>query len=190
MGSALPAAAAALLSAAPCVGFSGARAPAPASLDAVQLVAAALPAGALVVVGCAAGVDQRTRQLVPSARVFQARAFGAGRGAVAARSIACVRACASAGGVWCSFPAGPAPAQLRPSSRASDCFCGTGSGTWASLALAIGLGLGAIVFLPASVAPPASFGLVAAGGGWFVAQPPAQQRTFFSSGEIRHENHL
>jgi hypothetical protein len=175
VASALPAAAAALLAAAPCVGFSGARSPSPAALAAVRLAVAALPAGIPVVVGCAAGVDQRTRQLVPSARVFRASAFGAGRGAVAARSIACVRACAAAGGVWCAFPAGPAPAQLRPSSHAAACFCGSGNGTWASLALAIGSGLGAIVFLPASVLPPAAFGLVSAGAGWFVAQPPAQQ---------------
>jgi hypothetical protein len=172
---ALPAPAAALLAAAPCVGFSGSRTPSPAALVAVQLVAAALPPGAVVVVGCASGIDQRTRQLIPSARVFQARTFGAGRGAVAARSIACVRACASAGGVWCAFPAQACPARLRPSSSSSACFCGAGSGTWASLALAIGLGRSAIVFLPPGSVPPAPFGLVSAGAGWWFAPPPAVQ---------------
>lgn len=174
----LPASVSALLASAPVVGFSGSRAPAPASLAAVAQAVAALPAGAVVVIGCAAGVDQAARALVPSARVLRASSFGSGRGSFAARSIACVRACA--GGAWCSFPAGPAPAGLRPSSSAAACFAGFGSGSWASLALALGLGLGAVVFLPASVAPPAGWGLVGASGGWFVAQPaPLQQLALF-----------
>jgi hypothetical protein len=111
------------------------------------------------------------------ARVFVAASRQPGH--LAARSIAVVRACAGAGGSWCAFPAGPAPVQLRPSSRASACFSGSGSGTWASLALGIGLRRAAIVFLADDSAPPSSFGLVAAGGGWWIAQPQTKQLALF-----------
>ncbi len=152
--------------------------PSLASLAAVAQIAVVIPASTPVVVGDAAGIDQRARQLVPSARVFFASDYGNERRSFAARSIACVQACASAGGVWCSFPRGPAPASLRPSSG-SACFAGYGSGTWASLAFALGLGLGVVVFLPSDVAAPAGWPLSPAGGGWFVAQPPTQQLTLF-----------
>jgi hypothetical protein len=92
-----------------------------------------------------------------------------------ARSVACVRACAAARGVWCAFPAQACPTGLRPSVQASACFAGFGSGTWASLALALGLGLPAVVFLPAGVQAPAGWGLAAAGAGWHTGQPPAQR---------------
>jgi len=173
----LPAHILATLAAAPVVGFSGSRAPAAASRTSVRLAAAAIPASVPVVVGCAAGIDQQARQLFPAARVFYAAAYGTGRGSFAARSIACVQACA--GGVWASFPAGPAPAGLRPSSSGSACFAGYGSGSWAGLAYAIGSGLSAIVFLPAGSVPPASFGLVSAGQGWYFAAAPARQLTLF-----------
>jgi len=173
----LPVSVLSLLAGAAVVGFSGSVAPAAASLAAVAQVAAALPVGAPVVVGDAPGVDQRARQLVPRARVFFASTYGSGRGSFAARSIACVQACAPAG-VWCSFPARPAPAGLRPSSSAAACFSGLGSGTYASLAFALGSGLGAVVFLPAGVVSP-GWGLSPAGGGWFVALLPARQLSLF-----------
>lgn len=91
MASALPAAAAAILAAAPCVGFSGSRAPALASLVAVTQVAAAVPVGVPVIVGDARGIDACARRLADAPQVFFAAAYGSGRGAVAARSIACVR---------------------------------------------------------------------------------------------------
>lgn len=173
----LPIAISALLAATPCVGISGTRRPAPASLVALHQLAAAIPAAALVVVGDASGVDQRVRRLLPCASVFVAASRQPGQ--LAARSIAVVRACAGAGGVWCAFPATSAPPTLRPSSRASACFSGSGNGTWASLALSLGLGLAAVVFLADDIAPPSSFGLVAAGVGWWLAQAPAEQLALF-----------
>jgi hypothetical protein len=175
----LPSAILSLLAPARCIGFSGSLAPAPASLATLAQLVNALPAGISIIVGDAPGIDQQVRQLIPSARIFFASAFGSGRGAFAARSIACVRAVAAARGVWASFPASLAPVGLRPSSSASACFAGYGSGTWASLAFALGLGLSAIIFLPSDVAAPAGWPLSPVGRGWFVAQPPAQQLALF-----------
>jgi len=174
----LPATVSSLLASAAVVGFSGSRAPSPASLAAVQLVAAGLAPAVPVVVGDARGIDQHAAQLLPAARVFQASSFGIGhapginrplsvRAQLVMRSIACVRACA--GGVWCAFPAHACPADLRPARSSSACFNGSGSGTWASLAFAIGSGVAPLVFLPLSIVPPAAFGLVSAGQGWHVA---------------------
>jgi len=172
----LPATVSSILASAAVVGFSGSRAPTPASLAAVQLVAAGLTPAMPVVVGCAVGVDQHAKQLMPHACVFRASAYGSARSAYAMRSIACVQACA--GGVWCSFPAGPCPTGLRPSSSSSACFNGSGSGTWASLAYAIGSGCAPVVFLPLSIVPPAAFGLVGTGQGWYVAAQSVGQRSF------------
>lgn len=110
------------------IGFSGSRAPSVASVCALRSVLAALPSEVSVVVGCASGIDALVRSACPSARVFQARDYGIGRGALAARSIACVRAVAAAGGVWVSFPDAPCPAGLRPSSSLSACLRATGRG--------------------------------------------------------------
>jgi len=163
-----------LISGAPAVGISGSRRPAPASLVALAALVAQLPAGALVVVGDAPGIDRRAAKLLPQAWVFRAASYGVVRGAFAARSIACVQACAGAGGVWCAFPAGPAPAGLRPSASAAACFAGFGSGTWAALALAVGLRLPVVVYLPADVPAPAGWALVVADPGWYTFQPPTQ----------------
>ena len=69
------------------IGFSGSRhtiAP-----DAGELAAAAVLAGAEVVIGCAAGVDAFFRSQFPAARVLQVdRALG--RAGFARRSIACL----------------------------------------------------------------------------------------------------
>jgi hypothetical protein len=159
----------ALLSCAPAVGFSGSRSVVPPASVWVPVCAAV--GAAPVFVGCAAGVDAACRSAFPAARVFRASGFGAGRGAFAARSVAFVRAVSGAGGALLSFPAAACPPGLLPSSSASRCFCGAGSGSWASLAFAIGLGLPCAVWLPAGVPAPAGWGLLPAGGGWFVSSP-------------------
>ncbi|MGF1566855.1 MAG: hypothetical protein ACFCVD_02070 [Nodosilinea sp.] len=167
------------LSGVSCLGFSGSRRPCAVSLAALRGLAGLVAPGVAVVTGCAPGIDQAARLTFPAAQVFRAAAFGSGRGAFAARSVACVRAVAAAGGLWVSFPAGPCPAGLVPSGRSSRCFCGTGSGTWASLAFAVGLGLPCLVFLPPGVLPPVGWGLQSLGGGWFHAAPPVVQGSLF-----------
>ena len=123
------------------------------------------------VVGCASGVDSFFSGSFPSLSVFRASSFGRGRGSFAARSVAVVRAVASAGGVWLSFPSSPCPCVLVPSGVSSRVFCGLGSGSWSSVAFACGLGVPCLVFLPSGVEFPPSwllFGFVSLGGGvWF-----------------------
>lgn len=139
------------LASASVVGFSGSRSLAsPAQSAAVAAALSRVAAGAVVHVGCAGGVDQLVRQSAGAtgwSLVVHRVAFG-GRGAFAARSIACVQAVAAAGGVWVAFPSAPCPAGLVPSASASHCFSGAGSGTWASAALAVGLGLSVLVWAP------------------------------------------
>lgn len=152
------------------VGFSGSRTPAgllpPAALSAA---AAAVPAGARVVVGCQRGVDAFFRQCFPSAEVFSVASgkWGQGKGAYAARSIACVQAVAGNCGLWVSFPASECPPGLIPSAKSSKCFSGSGSGTWASLAFACGLGVSCLVYSPFGV--PVGWGLSPVPNleGWF-----------------------
>lgn len=175
---ALPAAVASVLRFAGSFGFSGSRGAAPAVCAAV---AAAVPRGSSVFVGCAAGVDAAFRGFFPSASVFFASSFGSGRGSFAARSVACVRAVAAAGGflppLWVAFPSGACPAGLLPSASSSRAFCGSGSGSWASLAFAAGSGVPCLVF---GFAPPAGWGFVSLGGGWwFSGWPSSSQLSFF-----------
>lgn len=160
-------------------GFSGSRRSVP--LGAVRAALAAIPAGASVFVGCAAGVDACVRSLAAGSRVFRASSFGSGRGAFARRSIACVRAVAAARGVWVSFPGAPCPAGLVPSASPGRCFCGLGSGSWASLALAVGLGVPSFLFPPVGLVPPAGWGFVAVPGspGWWSAASVARQLRLF-----------
>jgi hypothetical protein len=157
-----------------CVGFSGSRSPGAESVAAVRVALSRVAPGAAVLVGCAAGVDAVVRAAVPPSRLQVFSVGFAGRGAFAARSAACVRAVAAAGGCWVSFPSVPCPAGLLPATSSSRCFCGAGSGSWASLAFARGLGLPCLVFLPAGVAAPVGWGLVALGRGWWVAEGAAQ----------------
>jgi len=167
----LPAAVAAVFSAARAVAFSGSRSPGGLLPVAVfSAAAAAVPASAAVAVGCARGVDAVARGFFPGARVFSVASglFGSGRGAFAARSVACVRSVAVPWGVFVSFPCRPCPAGLLPGSS-SRAFCGSGSGSWASLAFALGLGLRCVVWLPAGVCAPVGWGLSAAGGGWWLS---------------------
>lgn len=166
------------------IGFSGSRAPSAVSVRALHLVLGASPSDASVVVGCASGIDALVRIAYPSARVFRADDYGVGRGALAARSIACVRAVAAAQGVWVSLPDAVCPIGLRPSSSASACFAGYGSGSWASLALALGLGVRCLVFLPPGVLVAAGWPLVALAAQlsdcWFVSVAGARQSVLFS----------
>ena len=157
------------LSSASVVGFSGSRSfVAPAGL--LPAVFSCVSTSASVVVGCARGLDFSVRVAFPRARVFYASSFGRGAGSFARRSCAVVRACSSApSSVWVSFPASPCPAGLVPSPLSSVCFRGLGSGSWASLALACGLGVPCFVWLPPTVSPPAGWGFLGLGGGWWFA---------------------
>lgn len=170
-----------VLASASRVGFSGSRSvPCVASAAAVRRAVSAVGAGVPVSVGCASGVDELVRSLCPRALVFSVAAVGfSGRGAFAARSAACVRSVAVAGGVWCSFPGGACPVGLLPSASAARCFSGFGSGSWASLAFAAGLGVPCLLFLPPGVSAPAGWGFVAGGGGWFFRPAPALQLSLF-----------
>jgi hypothetical protein len=147
------------------VGFSGSRRLAPAFAPLVAgVVASVLAAGRSVAVGCAAGADAFVRSAAPGALVFSAAAFGSGRSAFAARSVALVRAVAAGGpgSGFVVFPGAPCPAGLSPSARSSACFCGSGSGSWASAAFAVGLGLPLVVF-------PCGFSALPAWGRWVPA---------------------
>ncbi len=153
------------LQSAPVVGIGGSRAPGAASLRALRRLLPLIPSSTPVFVGCAAGIDAAVRSARPGARVF--RAASSRPGALARRSIRCVRAVAQAGGVWVSFPGRACPPGIRPSRSPSACFSGGGSGSWASLALAAGLGAPCPVFLPRGLQPPSAFGLHPLGRGWF-----------------------
>ncbi|WP_126148331.1 hypothetical protein [Synechococcus elongatus] len=160
-----------LLSSFSVVGFSGSRAPSPASLSAVAVALSRLSPSAAVLVGCAAGVDQAVRQSCPRASVFSASQFGSGRGSFAARSVAFVRSLAAASGCLVSFPSGACPVAVVPSARPASCFCGSGSGSWASAAFAVGLGVPVLLF--ASAVP--AWGFVSLGRGWWLHLPAVVQ---------------
>lgn len=133
-----------------------------------------------VFVSSASGVSALARAAFPFAQVF---AFGSGGapGAVgaslfAARGAALIRAlAASSHPLWVCWPGQRCPAFVRPSRYHSRCWCGAGSGSWAECAFAAGLGVPVLVFLPAGVQPPASWGQwqPSAFGGWLLL--PAQQ---------------
>jgi hypothetical protein len=179
LAASLPVSVLSVLSQVGAVGFSGSRSAVPAVVPAVAAAVAALRCP--VFVGCARGVDAAFRAAFPGALVLAASSFGSGRGSFAARSTACVRAVAVAGagsagsflgGLWVSFPSGPCPSGLLPSASSSRAFCGAGSGTWASAAFAVGSGLPVLVF---GWAPPAGWGFVSLGGGWWFSGWPASQ---------------
>ncbi len=175
----LPAAVVSVLSRAGAVGFSGSRSSVPLVCSVVAAAVSGLRCP--VFVGCAAGVDAAFRGFFPGASVFSALSFGRGRGSFAARSAAVVRAVAVAGagsagsflgGLWVSFPSGSCPFGLLPSASSSRAFCGSGSGTWASAAFAVGSGLPVLLF---GFSPPAGWGFVSLGGGWWFSGWPASQ---------------
>lgn len=175
----LPASVLSVFGRAGAVGFSGSRFSVPSVVPAVASAVRALRCP--VFVGCARGVDAAFRAAFPGASVLAASSFGSGRGSFAARSAACVRAVAVAGagpagsflgGLWVCFPSGACPAGLLPSASSSRAFCGSGSGSWASAAFAVGSGLPVLVF---GFAPPAGWGFVSLGGGWWFSGWPASQ---------------
>ncbi|MEB3831808.1 hypothetical protein, partial [Phormidium sp. CCY1219] len=138
------------------VGFSGSRrSPDAIAADNISAAIAAVPADVPISVGCQRGVDAFVRAACARAKVFSVSDFNIlGRGAYAARSIACVRSVKVPDGLWISFPASDCPADLKPSSSSSRCFSGKGSGTWASLAFAVGLGVESLLWLPHGISPP------------------------------------
>ncbi len=137
----------------------------PAAL--LSVLALVEESSAPVLTGCARGCDRAVvERLGPRVTVF--RVSGVGRGAFAARSTAFVRALAAAGGTLLSFPAGPCPAGVVPSSSWRSA---SGSGSLGSLALAVGLGVPCVVWLAGE--PPA-WGFSPLGGGWWSICPPVQ----------------
>ena len=158
------------------VGFSGSR----SCVSGALYLAVEAVSSQQVLVGCTKGVDAAVRELRPDARVFDARVFGAGRGAFAARSVRFVDALYEAEGLLLSFPSGPCPVGVFPSASSSRAFCGGGSGSWATLAYAVGRGVRSAVFLPTSVSLPGGWGLQMAGPGWFVSQPAPVQASLFA----------
>jgi hypothetical protein len=172
------------------VGFCGSRSLSSSWAPLVRrIVGGVLRSGRGVGVGCAAGADRLVRSAAGGrACVWSVAsgAWGSGRGAFAARSVALVRAVAAsgAGAGFVGFVSSPCPAGLLPSPSSSACFSGLGSGSWASLALAAGLGLPVVVFWCGPAAPaavlPLAWGVwspVASGpfaGGWLLS--PAFRR--------------
>lgn len=169
-------------------GFSGSRSALPPA-SVWGAVSALVPGSAFVSVGCAAGLDSAVRRSFPGAAVFRASSFGFGRGSFAARSVALVRAVAAGPApVWVSFPGGPCPSGLVPSSSSSRCFCGLGSGSWASLAFAVGLGVRSVVWLPVGVPFPSGWGAAPLGGGWWLVSPTTNPQTRLSTDLARSES--
>ena len=157
------------------VGFSGSRGLPPAVLSSVLCLRAR--STGVSVVGCAAGVDRDVRVCLRSAVVFSAADFGVGRGSFAARSVALVRAVATGGGSFVSFPSTPCPVGLLPSASSLRSFCGSGSGSWGSLSFAVGCGVASWVYAPFGV--PSGWGFVHCGGDWFSFSPAAVQSSLF-----------
>ena len=150
------------------VGFCGSRSLSPAYAPLVSAVVRRVAAtGAPVVVGCAAGADQLVRAACPAASVLavSSGAFGSGRGAFVARSVALVRQVVAAGGVLVGFVSAACPAGIVP---ATSWRSGASvSGSWSSLALAAGLGAGVVVFWCGPGEP-----LLPAWGDWSAAVDP------------------
>ncbi|MCF8245527.1 MAG: hypothetical protein K9J37_13635 [Saprospiraceae bacterium] len=170
----------------PVVGLSGSRRPSPSLLAAAGGFVSGLVSSAwsgVLVVGCAAGVDQVGRSSgLPSSRLRVFSVAGLERWQFAQRSAALVSALAAAGGCLVSFPGGPCPVGLAPCSvwRPSG-----GSGSWGSVCMALGLGVPVLLYSPGPVviAPPAVAGrfvAVAGAAGWWVSASlvPVQQVLF------------
>lgn len=165
----------AVLGAFALVGFSGAR----GGCVGVSAAVSAVPAGAGVFVGCAAGVDASVRAAFPFAQVFQAASFAASSwaGRLALRSQALVRGVVAGGGVLVVLPSGACPVGCV----AGSSWRGSGSGSWGSAALAVGAGGAVLVRVGVGVGVPvwvSGRGRRVVGGWWFV---PAQglQGTLF-----------
>lgn len=152
------------------IGFSGSRCGFVGQGEQAFIAAAAvLPAACRVLVGDARGVDAAVRRWFTGAEVL--RVCGAGRSAVAARSVRLVVELQRRSGSLVAFPGAACPVGLVPSAQPRECFCGLGSGSWATAALAVGLGLPVLLWVPESRWVPASWRLEALGGGWFGSLP-------------------
>ena len=185
--STLPSSICQAIATAAAVGFSGSRSLENIEPSVISEAVAAVPMSVPISVGCQRGIDELVRLACPRARVFRASDFGSGKGAYAARSIACVRSVAVSGaipegianGLWIAFPSSACPSGLSPSPSSSKCFCGSGSGSWASLAFALGLGVRCLVWLPPSVPAPAGWDLSPVGDGWWVSNVAPVQLSLF-----------
>ncbi len=177
------------------VGFSGSRRLSPSWAPLVGALVGSLPAGAGVLVGCAAGADQLVRSACPSARVFGAASRAPA--ALVARSVQLVSSLAAVPGPrWlvvlpgCACPAGVVPAAAWRSGVSP-------SGSWSSAALAAGSGIPVLVvgapslpawrggsWSPAAVAPwPGGCPLPTGAAVWLpagaLAAPAAPQLALF-----------
>jgi hypothetical protein len=124
------------------VGFAGSRS-APASVSASAASAASLAAAAGVSVWCASAAGGVSAAVAPLASRVFSPSFS-GRGALAARASAFVRALAAVDSVLVAWPGCLPPSAARVSRSWVSC----GSGSWSEVGLC--LGLGALVFLPSS----------------------------------------
>ncbi len=167
-------------------GAGGARRPSPCCSGAAghlvaELLRSGVPASS-VLTSCGSGAPSLVRAAFPGCRVFRASDFpGLGRAAFAARAAALVRGLSdSPSPLWVCFPGCGCPPSVAPSRRWVSC----GSGSWSECSLAAGLGVAVLVFLPAGILPPPSFGAWSVccgsplgaggvGGSWWFLAPPA-----------------
>ena len=157
-------------------GFGGSRSGQPVCLAACSAFLSSVPPGAAVFVSCGSGAPALVRAAFPSASIFRASQFsGLGSAAFAARAAAMVRAlAASPSPLFVCFPGCPCPASLLPARS----WRGSGSGSWSECSLAFGLRVSVLVFLPAGVFPPSSWGSwQSLGSGWFFL--PLSQPSLF-----------
>ena len=150
-------------------GFGGSRAATVRCLVEFSGLAALVPATAPVFASCCPGISAAARGVFPGAQIFAQAAYShAGRGAFAQRSVAMVQALASSPApLWVCFPGRACPPGVVPA-PAARCWSGGGSGSWAECAAAAGLSVPVLVFLPAGIVPPGTFGQWATlGAGWF-----------------------
>jgi hypothetical protein len=157
------------------IAFTGSRHSSPELSAAFNVIAALVPSGLPVSVGCAAGLDALVRGYFPSSRlrVF-AVAERSQRWSFAQRSIACMLSVPSgAEGLVIALAGQPCPVGVKPSRQ----FQGQGSGTWGSVAYALGHGRRVLVCVHV---PPCWVKVIwsSAPGlpaGWWLGEPAQSQ---------------
>jgi hypothetical protein len=156
------------------VGFSGSRCPDRASLNALASVVRFVPVSAVVLVGCARGIDGAVRDSFEHALVLRAVHMPGLPHAVSlvTRSTLLVWSLVRPAGrsLLVSLPSRECPPGLLPTVDPRRAFRGLGSGSWATLALAVGHDVPALLYLPAPLAPPRDWGFVSGGGGWYLSR--------------------
>lgn len=168
-------------------GMGGARRPSSFAIGAAWEVVsgwyrAGVPASS-VFTSCGTGAPALAAALFPECRFFAASEFAElGRAAFAARAAAMIRALAAAPApLWVCFPECGCPVSLLPCRSWPS---GSGSGSWKESALACGLGVPLLLFLPAGVLPPSSWGLwcevAQRPGGCFWYLPALENTRLFS----------